>query len=274
MATDIVCQIHYCKEQKLKDTADIPYGAARALQHHELILICEGYGYVMIGNERYPIKNGMLFYIPPGVQLTLEPETQKPAHFLKVHFSASRMVLSSDGTWRVQENIKTLHQPYAQEVADYTRVAELFEKLLDTWNSKGPSYEFVAGTILRQLFVQVSYNNHAQSKNHAVALKIDKTIEYMRQNISQTVTLKQLSAIAGLSPFYLSRAFKDATGYPIIAYFNKMKIDKAKELLIEGNKKVKEVAYALGYTNEFYFSRMFKRTEGLSPKEFLQQECV
>jgi AraC-type DNA-binding domain-containing proteins len=47
-----------------------------------------------------------------------------------------------------------------------------------------------------------------------------------------------------------------------------LKIDKAKELLIEGNKKVKEVAYELGYTNEFYFSRIFKRIEGLSPSEF------
>jgi YesN/AraC family two-component response regulator len=47
-----------------------------------------------------------------------------------------------------------------------------------------------------------------------------------------------------------------------------MKIDKAKELIIEGNKKVKEVAYELGYANEFYFSRTFKRIEGISPSEF------
>jgi AraC family transcriptional regulator, transcriptional activator for feuABC-ybbA operon len=64
------------------------------------------------------------------------------------------------------------------------------------------------------------------------------------------------------------QVIKEATGYPIITYFNKMKIEKAKELLIEGNKKVKEVAYELGYTNEFYFSRMFKRIEGLSPIKF------
>lgn len=99
-------------------------------------------------------------------------------------------------------------------------------------------------------------------------MQIDRIIEYMRQNINRKITLEELSGIAGLSTFYLSRAFKDATGYPIIAYFNKMKTDKAKEMLIEGNKKVKEVAYELGYTNEFYFSRIFKRIEGLSPSEF------
>ena len=166
------------------------------------------------------------------------------------------------------ENIQILRQPSAQKITDYSTLEGMFEKLLDTWNDKGPSYEFVAATLLRQLFIWISQNNMKQSKNQAISLKIDRIIEYMRQNIDRKITLEELSEIARLSTFYLSRAFKEATGYPIITYFNKMKIEKAKELLIEENKKVKEVAYELGYTNEFNFSRIFKRIEGLSPKEF------
>lgn len=238
------------------------------MQHHEMIFVCEGNGHVVIGENRYPIKKGMLFYIPPGVQLTIEPRAQNPERYMTVHFSGSRMVLNSDGQWKFRENIQTLHQPLAQKITDYTPLEELFEKLLDIWNDKGPGYEFVAGTLLRQLLILISQNNKKLSKNHAVSLKIDRVIEYMRQNINRKITLEELSRTAELSAFYLSRTFKDATGYPIITYFNKMKIDKAKELLIEGNKKVKEVAYELGYTNEFYFSRIFKRIEGLSPSEF------
>ena len=268
MVTDILCQIHYCKRQKLKDPPKVPYGGTRTLQHHEMIFVCEGNGHVVIGENRYPIKKGMLFYIPPGVQLTIEPRAQNPERYMTVHFSGSRMVLNSDGQWKFRENIQTLHQPLAQKITDYTPLEELFEKLLDIWNDKGPGYEFVAGTLLRQLLILISQNNKKLSKNHAVSLKIDRVIEYMRQNINRKITLEELSRTAELSAFYLSRTFKDATGYPIITYFNKMKIDKAKELLIEGNKKVKEVAYELGYTNEFYFSRIFKRIEGLSPSEF------
>jgi len=61
---------------------------------------------------------------------------------------------------------------------------------------------------------------------------------------------------------------KDTTDYTVIEFFNKLKVDKAKEMLIEGDKKVKEVAHALGYTDEFYFSRLFKRVEGVSPSEY------
>jgi len=268
MVTDILCQIHYCKRQKLKDPGKVTNGFIRTLQHHELIFVCEGKGTIVIGENRYPMKKGMLFYIPPGVQQTIEPRDQNPEHYMTVHFSGSRMVLGPDGKWIYLENIQNLHQPSAQKITDYTPLEELFEKLVDTWNDKGPSYEFISGTLLRQLFIWVSQNNKRQSINYAVSLKIDQIIEYMRQNISSKVTLEELSGIAKLSIFYLSRTFKEATGYPIITYFNKMKIEKAKELLIEGNKKVKEVAYELGYSNEFYFSRMFKRVEGLSPKEF------
>jgi len=268
MVTDILCQIHYCKGQKLKDPIKVTDKVTRTLQHHEMIFVCEGNGHIVIGASRYKIKKGMLFYIPPGVQQTIEPRAQNPEHYITVHFSASRMVLGPDTKWKYMENIQILRQPSAQKITDYSTLEGMFEKLLDTWNDKGPSYEFVAATLLRQLFIWISQNNMKQSKNQAISLKIDRIIEYMRQNIDRKITLEELSEIARLSTFYLSRAFKEATGYPIITYFNKMKIEKAKELLIEENKKVKEVAYQLGYTNEFNFSRIFKRIEGLSPKEF------
>ena len=61
---------------------------------------------------------------------------------------------------------------------------------------------------------------------------------------------------------------KETTGYSVIEFFNKIKVDRAKELIIEGDKKIKEVAQVLGFTDEFYFSRIFKKIEGTSPSKF------
>ena len=93
----------------------------------------------------------------------------------------------------------------------------------------------------------------------------------MHKNIASKLTLTELSARAQLSPAYLSKIFKDNTGYSLIIFFNKMKIDKAKELIIEGNKKIKDVAYEVGFSDEFYFSRIFKKIEGISPAEFYRK---
>lgn len=59
----------------------------------------------------------------------------------------------------------------------------------------------------------------------------------MHNHINSKLTLTELSDRVQLSPAYLSRVFKDNTGYSLIGFFNKMKIDKAKELIIDGNKK-------------------------------------
>jgi YesN/AraC family two-component response regulator len=122
--------------------------------------------------------------------------------------------------------------------------------------------------LFQQLIIAISQNRKKQNQNYATSLKVEKIIQYMHQNINNKVTLTELSEMVHLSPFYLSKSFKETTGYSVIEYFNKIKIDKAKELMIEGNKKVKEVAQALGFTDEFYFSRMFKRIEGISPSEY------
>ncbi|MBW4840893.1 MAG: helix-turn-helix transcriptional regulator [Paenibacillaceae bacterium] len=90
----------------------------------------------------------------------------------------------------------------------------------------------------------------------------------MREHLTERLTLAELSDLVQLSTYYLTRVFKQATGYTVIEYFNKLKMDKAKELILDSDKKIKDVALELGFADEFYFSRIFKRTEGISPSEF------
>lgn len=90
----------------------------------------------------------------------------------------------------------------------------------------------------------------------------------MHQKIDQKITLGELAQFVHTSPAYLSRIFKRMTGYTVIAFFNQIKINKAKEMLIEEDKKIKEIALDLGFVDEFYFSRVFKQLEGVSPTEY------
>jgi hypothetical protein len=51
MVSDILCQIHYCKGQNLKEPRKVKYGETRTLQHHELIFVCEANGHIVIGGK-------------------------------------------------------------------------------------------------------------------------------------------------------------------------------------------------------------------------------
>ncbi len=267
MIHDLFFHIHYCNGSKLIETGKFSSGIVRTLQHHELMFICCGSGSCIAGEKRYSIKSGMLLYITPNVPFSIELDTKVPAGCLTVHFSYAS-VSFDDGKWDIKRDALTLPLHPAQELQDFFPVEEQFQKLVDSWNAKLPEYEFVARTMLQQLLITItqSLNNH--SRNYAISLKVEKIIKFMHQNLYGKVTLPELSNIVQMTPFYMSRTFKEATGYTIIEYFNKLKIDKSKELLIEGNKKIKEVAQELGFVDEFYFSRVFKKTEGMNPSEF------
>lgn len=262
--------IHYCNCRQFHETRKFRHKVVRTLPNHELIFITGGSGDITLAQKKYPVKKGMLFYICPDVLHSIETSREEPIYFFSVHFSYA-YVSFEDGKWAVEDEMKTLPIEPVQELMDYYPIEEIFKKLVDTWNAKLPGYEFFSKTFLQQLFIALYQNKRRQNRNYSSSLKVERVIAYMHQHIQQRVTLPELSAVMQISPFYLSRTFKTITGYSIIEYFNRIKIDKAKELIIEGDKKVKEVAQILGFSDEFYFSRMFKKVEGVSPSEFYRK---
>lgn len=265
--SNLFFHIHYCNSRQYNEYGRYPGRNIRTVKHHKLIFIIEGKGSILIEKKRYPVKEGMLFYICPDVPHAIDLDIEEAACLLSVHFSYAR-VNFNDSTWGIQSVADMLPLYPGQELRDYYLVEDIFKKLVDTWNAKLPGYEFMARTLLQQLLMAIYQNTKKKNQNYANSLKVEQIIQYMHQNIDNRVTLMELSERVHLSPPYLSRSFKEITGYSVIEYFNKMKIDKAKELFIEGNKKVKEVAQTLGFTDEFYFSRIFKKIEGMSPSEY------
>lgn len=234
----------------------------RTLKHHEIGLIIGSKGNIIIENKKYKINGGMLFYIGPNVPYFIELDNEKASYFMTVHFSYVNVIFN-DNIWSFKNQTEMLSLHPVQELKDYSHIGEIFKKLVGNWYEKLPNYEFVTKNLLEQLIFEISESIKEQKYNYSTALKIEKVIKYMNKNINKKITVTELSQLVKLSPTYLSETFKDVTGYSIIKFFNKMKIDKAKELIIEGDKKIKEVAGLMGFTDEFYFSRMFKNIEGI-----------
>ena len=66
--------------------------------------------------------------------------------------------------------------------------------------------------------------------------------------------------------------FKKATGAGITDYITKLKMEEAKDLLLTGNQKIYEISDEVGYDSAFYFSKVFKKYTGMSPKEFRNRQ--
>ena len=97
---------------------------------------------------------------------------------------------------------------------------------------------------------------------------ITPTIEYIRNNIRENINLKDLSARACMSTTSFYRYFKKELGMSPIEYILNEKIKYAKKLLSNPNVNVTEVSYATGFEDCNYFIRLFKKYEGVTPKQY------
>ena len=95
-----------------------------------------------------------------------------------------------------------------------------------------------------------------------------KAMLYIQENYSKDISLDDVSGLVNISPYYFSKIFKEETGENFIEYLTKIRIEKAKELLVKPDISIKEAGIRSGYTDPNYFSRIFKKQTDMTPSEY------
>lgn len=100
------------------------------------------------------------------------------------------------------------------------------------------------------------------------SLPIQKAITYISTDLTSDLSLKSLAGQLNVNSSYLSTLFKKETGLPLTEYVNRRRIDMAKELLANTSYPLKSIATQCGISDIQYFTRMFKRITGMTPKTY------
>jgi AraC-like DNA-binding protein len=135
---------------------------------------------------------------------------------------------------------------------------------------KGTMEEVFTEAKIVELFL-LQVDNHKTEKSPGLRKKdIDKLIatkEYIDKNYRDKIRIIDLARFVGTNQQTLKTGFKDLFGTTIFGYYNDLRMEMAKHLLIEENKQVSEVAEEIGYKNPHHFTAAFKRTFGVLPSE-------
>lgn len=100
-----------------------------------------------------------------------------------------------------------------------------------------------------------------------------RTTEYLADNIERRVTLDELAAIARLSPFHFARAFNKTLGMPPYRYQQKLRMERACELLARSELRIIDIALAVGYESPQALARVFMRTYGVAPSQWRRRHA-
>jgi len=104
---------------------------------------------------------------------------------------------------------------------------------------------------------------------HAAALR--KAENFIMENFTKKISLKEISAVAGLSPPYFSTIFKEEMGENLSKYLNRLRVEKASRLLLETEMSLSEIAACCCFEDQSWFSKIFKAYTGISPGKYRNQ---
>lgn len=108
---------------------------------------------------------------------------------------------------------------------------------------------------------------HTNVKNHQIVSKVKK---FITNNYYRNLTLEEIAESVFLSPYYVSRVFKEDQNLTVMDYLTKVRLEEAKKLLRNPRYNIDDIAEKLGYNDPSYFSKVFRRKEGMSPSQFRQ----
>jgi two-component system response regulator YesN len=94
--------------------------------------------------------------------------------------------------------------------------------------------------------------------------------QYIKENVKRKLNLGEVALLFGFSQNYLSSLFSRYSGCSFVEYTTQVKVAAAKEMMAKGDYKMYEIADTLGFESSFYFSKVFKKVEGVSPRQYLQ----
>jgi AraC-like DNA-binding protein len=95
-----------------------------------------------------------------------------------------------------------------------------------------------------------------------------RAIKYINDHLKEHISLEETARACGMSVSCFQRTFKQEVGITFNKYLNSLRISKARQLLQENNKSMSEIAFACGYTNQYHFTRTFKRLMHMPPRSF------
>ena len=156
---------------------------------------------------------------------------------------------------------------FSEEIVNNVRIMRAVQCIVNEMNQKSKYYQYLVVMYYAELLILIyRYLDEAYLPICAND-SLKRAILYIRQNYQSDITISDVASRTGIGERYLRKLFSRYLNLSPLDYLNQIRINKAIELLRNTEMSVKEVCFACGFQSPQYFSRIFKRQMGISPRE-------
>lgn len=229
------------------------------------LAICEnGEGKLLIDHKEYIIEKGMAFIFHPNI-----PHEYYP---IKEPWSIRWIIFLGNG---VEPLLKAINFGMFEvfKIKNLDEVNYVYNRLYKILSSKKASNMLEASGILYSFLTSMINLIEPEVSENSIPMsaKLDTIIEYIKDNYQNEISLDELADLAGISPSYLCRLFKQVYKMSPFTYILRSRINAAKEMLLNyPDRNIKNIALESGFHNVSYFGSVFRKMEKYSPKQFRQ----
>lgn len=253
----------------------------KSLSHHmpanhfhstyEIYYLLSGKRAFFIKDRTIVVNEGDIVMIAPNV-LHRTTNAEQPEHErLVINIHESRMALGD--AWYKQVLGPLLEQDYTiikSTPQDLLSMEPLVQELLREIQQRKSGFELFAHTFVLQLLILCARHLQQHSTKplespSPMHERISEVVRYINTHYAQKLTLDLLAERFYVSPYYLSRFFKEATGFTFVEYVNSVRIKEAKKLLEGSDLKVNQISKKVGFGSVTHFGRVFKSVTGYAP---------
>ncbi len=229
--------------------------------HYSLALARSGSATYETDHGTFPVKSGDVLFFRKGENRSAESAADDPWSFISVVFDLIPLGKTAEEELAQIPRVTTV-----RDLPAYTRI---FSALLEEWSLRDEGTLLRCRSLISELLcLLIKEARHPEALSpHAEA--VEKVRDLLAESYTTTYRSETLAAMAGLSPSHFRALFKEQTGETALQFQNRLRIAKACDLLRSGACNVTEAAYATGFTDVYYFSRLFKKITGRSPSQYL-----
>ncbi len=254
---DIMMDVNYYIHRRCTPTWSIE---SSVIDFVDVAYIVKGKGEYTINSKTYTVKPGDLICAPMG---STRYASVCPDDLMELY--------SINGTvYRKNGQEITLPFPVHSHVGLHQDIISLYRELNAAWLLRDPGYTMKVRAlllmILQRYFQIIVYKNDTSTVDH----RIKRVLRYMIDHYYEPLTVQNMADLTGLSAVYFGYFFQQETGMSFRQYLTSIRLNRAEDMLHSGEYNVSEVSAACGFSDIFYFSKVFKESRGVPPSKVIR----